>query len=469
MLIRKAARTIRKYSMFSRGDKVLVCVSGGPDSVCLLEILRLLSGEFGIRLSVCHADHMLRKDESRADAEFTGRLARENNLPFYSCRKNVRLHAERKGFSIEEAGRKIRYEFFQKTAEKHGINKIALGHNLDDQAETVLLNLIRGSGLEGLSGIPPARELGKTGIYAVRPLIESSRAEIENFLLKNKIAFRDDPSNRKNVYLRNRLRLELLPFIESNFDPRIRHRLAKTAGIFREYRDYLYLNTAETIKKSIKTTGPAAEISIGVLKGLHPAVKRLLLQEAFKAAGNSEASLSSAHVEQINVIAESRLPNRKLSLPGGMTAVREYDRLIFKKARGAARAPAAALVMRVPGKNRVPGPGIAIEFSVAEAGAPPGSGEFAGIDLEKIRFPVAVRRRKDGDRFSPPGMTGTRKLKDFLIDKKIPMDERDRMLVFVDADDRILCMMSPSGRSIAIDRESMATDKTKRVMQVRIV
>ncbi len=469
MLERKASKTIDKYSMLSRGDRVLVCVSGGPDSVCLLEILDSPSEKYGIELTVCHVDHMMRKEQSRADAEFTREIARDRKLPFFSCRKNVRLHAKRKGCSVEEAGRDIRYEFFKKTAAKQNISKIPLGHNLDDQAETVLLNLMRGSGLAGMSGIPPSRSLGKTGIEVIRPLIESSRAEIEGFLSRKKISFREDLSNKEPVYMRNRLRMELLPCIESNFEAGIKHKLAKTAGIIREYMDYFTLNTADAVKEAVTAGSGASGIKIKHFRELHPAVRRLLLQEAFNAAAGRETPLSSNHIEQLNMIARSRLPNRRLSLPFGISAWREYGRLIFKKGSPGAPAPAAPRELAVPGINPVPELGIKIEFILGGRRGLPRAKAAASMDFDRVRLPVSIRRRMDGDRFSPLGMTGTKKLKDFLMDEKIPLAERDRMPVLVDADNRILCVFNPESRRGAIDDRTRITGRTKRVLQVRIV
>lgn len=471
MLEKITSRTIKKHAMLSPGDAVLVCVSGGPDSVCLLRFLHSIKDEYGLRLSVCHVNHMLRKEEASADAKFTEDLALEKNLPFYPLRKNVGLRAERQGLSIEEAGRRIRYEFFEKTAIKHKINKIALGHNMDDRAETLLLNLMRGSGLDGMAGIPPTREIGKTGIRVIRPLIDSPRQEIEAYLERKKAAFRTDSSNTEPVYTRNRLRLELIPFIELNFEPGIKHKLAKTAAMMEEYRDYFRLDAGKILKNMIKTSAGSAEISLQDLRGLHPALKRAALQEAFSATEKTGAILSSSHIEQLNAIAESAEPGGQLSLPSGLAAEREYGRLIFRKKHLKAKAPETPLQMRVPGRNFVPELGIEIDFKVCgdRAARIGGDDADAVLDFKKIRLPASLRRRKAGDRFSPLGMTGTRKLKNFLIDKKIPLGERDALPVIADAGGNILCVLLPGGRRAAVDNKYRVTDETERVLKVRIV
>ncbi len=470
MLKRITSQTIKKHGMLSPGDAVLVCVSGGPDSVCLLHLLHSMKEKYALKLSVCHIDHMLRKKESSADAEFTEELAKKKNLPFFASRKNVRLRAERQGLSIEEAGRRIRYEFFEKTAKKHNINKIALGHNMDDRAETLLLNLMRGSGLDGMAGIPPERKIAGTNIRVIRPLIEAPRSEIEAYLEKGKNPFRVDSSNSESVYTRNRLRLELIPYIESSFEPGIKQKLAKTAAMLDEHRSYFRLSTRKTLKEIIKTGEGSAEIKVEELRRLHPAIRRAALQEAFSFAGKDSALLSSAHIEQLNAISESASPRGKLNLPSGISAEREYERLIFRKSAPGAKAPGTPRPIKIPGRNFVPELGISIEFKVTRAAAVClGEKNAAALDFEKIKLPAVIRGRKAGDRFSPLGMTGTRKLKNFLIDKKIPMRERDALPVIADSGDNILCVLLPGGRRAAIDNKYRITDGTKQALKVRIV
>lgn len=471
MLERKTSRTINKHGMLLSGDAVLVCVSGGPDSVCLLHILHSFSEKYSLKLSVCHVNHMLRGKESYGDEKFSEELARERNLPFYRLRKNVRLRARKEGISIEEAGRKTRYEFFAKTAKRHGINKIALGHNMDDRAETLLLNLMRGSGLDGMAGMPAARNIEVTGISIIRPLIACPRAQIEAFLERKGAPFRTDSSNLEPAYARNRLRLELIPFIERNFEPDIRQKLARTAAIMQEYRGYFNLHAGKIVKNMIRISGFSAEINLEDLRNLHPALKRAALQEAFSAAEKAGTILSSAHIEHLKTLAESKAPGGKLSLPSGFTAEREYERLIFRKNILKAKAPETPVPVRIPGKHTVSDLGIEIDFKVCGSqNACFDSDDYpVALDYQKIMLPANIRRRKAGDRFSPLGMTGTRKLKDFLIDRKIPQRDRDGLPVIADRDDNILCILLPGGRGGAVDNNFRVTGETKRVLKVRIV
>ncbi len=470
MLIKKLSQTVKRHSMLHSGDSVLVCVSGGPDSMCLLHALLAVREKFELCIHICHFDHMIRGRESGLDREFVESFARVHKLPFFSSRKNVRLHARRNKLSIEEAGRNLRHAFFIDAAKKNNIPVIATGHHMDDQAETVLINLLRGAGVAGLSGIPPVREDISSGIRIIRPLITIRRFEIIRYLQKNQIPFREDRSNAETVYLRNSIRLELLPFLESKYGPGIAEKLARTAEIMEEHKDYLNLARA-TLAESLKSAGHSPpEIPLKALNDSHPASNRILFQSAFNAAEGGDAVLSYNHIDQLNRLARSKKPNLKLDLPSGVTCVREYNRIIFKK--GIPEKPEAQPTeqMRIPGKNELPGFGCTLEFSVSGAkNSGDSGGTDASIDFDKVKFPLYARSRKDGDRFSPLGMRGTRKLKDFFIDKKIPLADRDRKPVVIDSDGRIICILDPVKRSGTIENRVRITPRTERVLQVRIV
>ncbi len=454
--------------MLSPGDRVLVCVSGGPDSVCLLDILWRMSPQLNVKLSVCHVDHMLRGKLSGDDALFVEKLARGKELPFYSARKNVKLYSERKKLSIEQAAREIRYNFFYETARKHNLNLIATAHNLDDQAETVLINLIRGAGLEGLSGIPPKRAALARGVKIIRPLIETRRLEIEDYLNKHKLSSRQDISNSDTVYFRNKIRIELIPFIENNFEPEIKSRLASTAKILRQHGDFFSKTAGDMIKEKIIFRDKASFISTKDLNKLPAPAGRLLLQEAFNKAENGFTCLAYSQIEQLLRLAGPGRPNRYINLPGSMVAVREYGQIIFQDACRVKKPLNADAGMKVPGDNFLPG-GIKINFRIIDAERFERSGKTAAIDLDSVKLPLRIRGRKSGDRFSPLGMRGTKKLKDFLIDKKIPSSSRACLLILVDAAGAIAAVITGAGEILAIEDKMRITPQTSRVLQVKIV
>ena len=227
-ILSRIEATLQKYGMFSQGGRLLMACSGGPDSVVLSHVLMKLAPRLGLRPALLHFDHALRKG-SEKDREFVRKLAKRFHVPFYSARRGKRSFG--KELSPEEGARKLRYEFFEKVAKRTGIRKIALGHHRDDQAETVLMRLLQGTGPRGLQGIRPV--LKRNGVTYLRPLIEVGRAEILEFLRRNKAAFRKDPTNHSPRYLRNRVRHRLLPLLEREYNPRTREiliRLAETAS-----------------------------------------------------------------------------------------------------------------------------------------------------------------------------------------------------------------------------------------------
>jgi tRNA(Ile)-lysidine synthase len=216
-----------RCSLVKKGDRVLIALSGGPDSVALAYLLSLWKRKYGLKLAAAHLHHGLSRQNDRA-LRVARRTAEKLGIPFHSKKVRVRALAERKKMSLEEAGREARYAFFAALSKRLGMNKVATAHTRDDQAETVLMWVIRGCGLRGLAGIPAKRALGR--IHVVRPLLDCPKTELEEFLLRNRIPFQTDRSNRSPRFTRNRVRHELLPWIEKNLNPSIRETLAGLAS-----------------------------------------------------------------------------------------------------------------------------------------------------------------------------------------------------------------------------------------------
>ncbi|MBW2620551.1 MAG: tRNA lysidine(34) synthetase TilS, partial [Deltaproteobacteria bacterium] len=233
-LLRTVEQTITTYGMLKPGDSVLIGVSGGPDSVALFHVLLTLASRFSLRIGVAHLDHCLRQNDSDKDAEFVASLAARFDIPCYIHKANVRKYQLENKLSLEEAARRVRHTFLNRVAEKNSFNKIALGHHFDDNAELVLMNLFRGSGPLGISGIPPVRD-GKI----IRPLIRSNRSEIIAFLDKNGIKYISDSSNRDTRFLRNRIRHDLIPLLKTSYNPKITQNLNRLASIVRSEEEWI--------------------------------------------------------------------------------------------------------------------------------------------------------------------------------------------------------------------------------------
>ncbi|MBI2400109.1 MAG: tRNA lysidine(34) synthetase TilS, partial [Deltaproteobacteria bacterium] len=309
--------------MLSKGETVICAVSGGADSVVLLHILLELKEELGLRLIVAHMDHGLRAEESRRDHDFVRDLARRYGLEFTS---RLLEKGELKGLggSPQEAARIKRYAFFEETAAKYRAQKVALGHTSDDQAETVIMRLLKGSSLSGLSGIPPVR-----GIF-VRPLIQTSRAAIEEYAREHGIAFVTDSTNLTVKYLRNRVRLELLPRLEKEYNPSIKETLARTAVLLSNDDDFIEKAAIKAFKAAlIEQKDNAIVLDRAELKRIHRALSARVFLASVRSLG-VEGELGSLHVDAFFEIMDSERPNAFISLPDGARARREYGRMIVE-------------------------------------------------------------------------------------------------------------------------------------------
>jgi len=321
-LISNVRNTARRYQMIAPNDSVLVCVSGGPDSVFLLKALLYLKKEFNLSLSVAHLDHGLRGVESRGDAQFVRKLAKEHNLPFYL--KNIRLK-RCKGLSTEEAARAVRYEFFRYASKKAGASKIATAHNTDDQAETVLMRIIKGTSLNGLAGIPPVREEGASAY--IRPLFETEKKDILKFLSDNKIAYRIDRTNKENIYFRNVIRNEVLPYLE-RFNPRIRQALCGLGENIAEAK--AFLDESKFLRRSGISSGNDGQgLDIKHLITYPSALRKEILKDTLLLCGVHMKKLTSIHWKEITRLIESMPNNKTLQLPGKVEVKKIGNRLYF--------------------------------------------------------------------------------------------------------------------------------------------
>ena len=320
MLPDKVRSAIKKQRLLSKGDKVVVGVSGGPDSVALLYILKSLSKELRLNLHVAHLDHMLRKD-SAGDRRFVENLAHRLKVPFTCGRINIKELAGRG--SLEEIARNARLAFLFRVARKIKAKKIALGHNLDDQAETVLMRIIRGTGLYGLSGILPERRMGKFKI--IRPLLEVRRREIEKYLRNKKIKARTDLSNLEDIYLRNKIRNRLLPLLEKKYNRNIKEVLANLALSAGCDYDYLISQAKRKMRKG------AASITLKKFLKLPLSLKRLLLRLHIQRLSGDTRRLTFRHMREIEDLIYNRPPGSVVDLPRGLSLLKRQSCLVFRK------------------------------------------------------------------------------------------------------------------------------------------
>ncbi len=278
-MIGKTQHTIDKFHMLEKGDKVLIAFSGGPDSSILLYLLNELKRKYGISLYAGHVNHMLRGKESSRDEREAKRRCEELKIPCSVIRKNVKK-LKKRGESIEEAARRVRYEALTKIAKAFGANKIAFGHNRDDQVETILLRILRGTGEDGLSGIPPVRNLN-SNIKIIRPLIEIERKEIEQYLKLKKIKSQIDSSNWDVSFLRNRIRHNLIPYLEK-YNPKIKDSLLRIAKVSEENSEYIRQNTRKILKQISTNLQDSIRIDLNKLLAYPRNLRNHILREAIR-------------------------------------------------------------------------------------------------------------------------------------------------------------------------------------------
>lgn len=328
-MLDKVKSTIKKYNILQKHDKVLVGLSGGADSVALLYILYALREEYLLDIYIAHMNHKFRGKESDEDEKFCRDLARNLKIDISFGEADVPKIAREKGISPEEAGRQERYNFFRRIALKKNISKIATGHHRDDQAETVLMRAIRGSGMAGLGGMSPTKKMQDFTI--IRPLIEISKPEIEDFIKDNDLEFRYDSSNNNVVFTRNRIRHELIPYLEKNFNPNIKEILVNMAENLRIENDFLE-KFAKRKFRSMSKKDTSGEISINIknFKRQPEAIRKRILRSALEELKGNLRRFTYQHWKEMEDLINKRPTNSVVDLPGEVKVVKDKSSLVLK-------------------------------------------------------------------------------------------------------------------------------------------
>jgi tRNA(Ile)-lysidine synthase len=466
--IRRVIRTIERHDMLHCGDKVLVGVSSGPDSVVLLHVLYRLADRFTIGLGVAHLDHGLRPEAAEAEEKLVRRLARNLHLV---CHANRLEKIPQRG-SMEEQLRQLRYAFFMRTARTHEYTKIALGHHADDNAEAVLMRLLRGSGLRGLAGIPPVRDS-----LIIRPLIDMRRHEILAYAERNGLQYMQDASNRDLRFERNRIRHQLIPLLEQQYNPNLVHTLNRTAALCREEEGWLaaHLSTFLT-QATARSNKDVLELRRSSLDAAPRPLQRRLIRGALSQWQGHLRRIGSGHIETLLFLLSSDQRERCIHLPYGLIAETTGTVLRFRRTarRREAGDPASPVkyhynvpaVGPEPFELRVPEASIMLRFSVTDA-TPAGplkvpEQRMVLLDMARLNFPLVVRSFQPGDRFRPFGLPGRQKIKKLFIDRKISRSQRKRVALLTSADAILWVVGVRRGSQAAISPE------TSRVLRVTV-
>jgi tRNA(Ile)-lysidine synthase len=435
-ILRAVEQTIDTHRMVDAGDTLLVAVSGGPDSVALLHILFTLAPEFSFQMAVAHLNHCLRGEESERDEAFVVSLAKQLELPVHVERQDVRRYQKSRRLSLEEAARQVRYRFYRAAATKFGYEKIALGHHANDNAELILMYLLRGSGPLGLTGIPPVRDH-----KIVRPLIDIQRNEIMEYLAVKGLDFIMDSSNRDAQFLRNKVRNRLIPELKAEYNPKLIASLNRMADIMEAEEKWIE-NLIQPIFERVMVFEKKDRIGFDIseLNQQTIAVRRRLIRQAVSKVKGNLRRIAFAHVEAALKLARKGPESGVLDLPGRIRICRQNDVFVVsregQKLRHFTEAPLSSLTpdyeyrLAEPGEISIAEAALKIRFSELSPEltsdwhpSDQGTGS-AYFDMEKVHFPLVIRNFRPGDRFTPLGMTGRQKLKKFFIDHKISRTER---------------------------------------------
>ena len=470
-LLEKVKETINKYSMLSEGDCVLIGLSGGPDSVCLAVILDKLRKDFNLSLYAVYIDHGLRPDEVEKEKTFCREFCGKFGINLFCESVDVGNYSKQKGLNKQEAARDLRYQVYEETARRINATRVALGHNADDQAETLLMMLLRGSGRKGLSGIPPVRK------NIIRPLIEIERSEIEEFLLQkkgdsqiaptnselltlnSKLPFMVDSSNLKKDYFRNWIRLTVMDELKKR-NPALIRNICRTMDILREEDDYLEIVVTKTLMRLIsRKSDDAIELFLSPLSAVEKPILRRVLRRALDATDGLRG-ISLAHIEDIIGLIKTGKSGDRIYLPRDIRVIRDYSVLKITalspvKIEEREIAPPGEIVFREAG--------IKIKALFEEEGCIPGDNKYTVLlDAGNMKFPLKVRHRDKGDFFYPHGFGKKKKLQDYFVDEKVPRDERDSVPILVSGNDIVWVA------GYRADERFKITNKTEKFLRIII-
>lgn len=460
----RAARALEGAGL--RGCLLVVAVSGGPDSMALLHCLLRLQESYSLRLHVAHLDHDFRGHEAEEDARFVAEQARRLSLPATVSKADPMEYQRRHAISsFEEAARQVRYDFLARVARETGAEAIALGHTADDQAETVLMHLVRGAGLQGLQGMAPFSPWrapgGAPAAPLFRPLLEVGREETQAYCQALSIPFRVDTTNLSLRFTRNRIRHRLMPVLRQ-FNPRIRDSLLRLSRAVSLEQDYVEGQVARAWSQAARHRDGTVTLDRDALASLHPWLRRLVMRQAYQALTGDPRRLEEAHLEAMVQFLDA--PTGKvLHLPRGVRLFSSYGTLLLSTS-AEPPVPLPPLEgehgLQVPGETALPGWLVHAQLLDTVPEGAPGGDTLAYLDLEALGGPLTVRARRPGDRFQPLGMEGQRKLQDFLVDQKVPRSWRDRVPLVV----------SPRGTAwvvgYRIAQWARVTPETRRVLKL---
>ena len=445
----KVIKYIDEKGLIEKNDKVLVALSGGPDSVFLLHFLLKFRKKFGIEVGAIHINHMIRGKSAIEDEDFCRKLSVNLRISFFSVSKNVKYFAKQNKISVEEAGRIIRYKEFEKALKIYGFNKIATAHNCSDNAETVLLNIIKGAGVKGLAGIPPKRG------NIVRPILCLKKDEILNYLDNTGIKFRIDESNFETDYERNFLRKEIIPLIKDRLNPDFENAAFHSSEIFSGFSILLETRVKEKLEETVKNTDDGLSFYVDGINGIEDELKNYIIKSAVD--DYFKVQLTYADVKSLKGLFSNRT-GKSINLANNLKAVRERQSVIIslsEKDKGF-----EPVILSESSEIKIGGKTLVIKPVENAPGKYSGSRLKEYISADKISGKFCLRRWQAGDKFYPLGLTGTKKISDFLNEQKIASSKKKERLILTNKG-KIVWVLG-----LRLDDRYKITNNTKRILEL---
>lgn len=460
-MLKKVRAYIKDNGLIRSGDRILIALSGGPDSICLLNILFELKKELNIEIGAAHINHLLRGEDAFKDEEYVIKICEEINIPCFVTRVDINEYSKEHKLSSEMAGRQVRYDFFEEIIKKEGFNKIATAHNANDQAETILFRLMRGTGLEGLGGIKVSRD-----DKIIRPILCLGRREVEDYVDIKGLKPRIDKTNFEKIYNRNKIRLDILPYMKENFNEDIIQTLNRMSILLQKDNEFLEKLAINSYKKYCIEDMDYFIIKEGIFKEEEPIINRVL-RHALVKYSESNYDFEMKHINEVFSLSQKG-SGKVIDLPNGIYAENIYGDIYIKnkKSKFNNNKSEKALISKEEINSQIVSFGqYIIEFSVTDyyQGNAVNLNQDNFIqcfDFDKINDNILIRKRIDGDKIIPLGMKGTKKLKDIFIDMKIPKEERERVPILC-FDEKIAWIIG-----IKISEEYKVTNNSKKILKV---
>ena len=448
----KAIKFIDENHLIEKGDKILVALSGGADSIFLLSFLIKFKKRFGIEIAAFHLNHKLRGKSANADEKFCSDFCKQNKIEFICVKKDVKSYAKKLKLSVEESGREIRYFELNKAADKMGCTKIATAHNASDNVETILLNFMKGAGIKGLSGIPVSRD------NIIRPILYITSEEIRQYLKKNQIYFRVDKSNLDSDYERNFIRNEIIPKLKQRLNPQLEEKIGITSKIISGINSFVEKQIEEINSKAVKSDGKLVMINLDVISKVDKNLLGVFFKSVIEKTFNLD--LSSENIFSLIDLLKSQT-GRLVHLKNSIAAFKEKNELVIQRVT-ASKIEKSGYKIKVGQKLRVDGKTISISDVKRKMFKFSSDKSVEYISGDGLKNIFEIRKWKDGDKFQPIGMKGTKKISDFLSDEKVSSLRKKEQLVLINSG-RIVWVIG-----FRIDERFKVNSTTKRILKLRV-